>query len=92
MTRREVFGALVAFAACEHTFGKTWTVLVVLRVSPRDSYLCRVQDGATLTRMRIPVIDPEIFSDVEFAESVRDAVNRYMPVFLADGGKLSHIS
>jgi hypothetical protein len=92
MTRRDGLRALLAFAVCGRIFGHARTVLVVARISPRNSYLCSLRGGVALSCRRIPVIDPDIFSDVEFAESVRDAVNRDMPLFLAHRGGVSRIA
>lgn len=68
-------------------------MLVVVRTPDSGSYLCMVQNGVEVARVRITVIDPEIINDLEAAEGIREGLKAWgdedMPLVVAEESKYS---
>jgi hypothetical protein len=92
MTRREIL--MAALTACGLCKAPSAAALVVVRLGNGASDLCMVKGGVEVARVRLTVIAPEIINDVACAEGIREGLKAWgddLPLFLADGGRVSRI-
>jgi hypothetical protein len=93
MTRRDVLLSLAALAVPPRLAEETEVpvALVVVRTGEGHADLCMVRHGIEVARMRMTVIDPAVWNDVELAEGIRQGLKAWgdeeMPIFVAEKGE-----